>query len=792
MSKNVRKIRSKNPKIVAKASKLKSSKKLNILVALVATVVVFVAGFMILTSKAAATWPETPPAQICGNNAILGGGPTSAPAGAIVVPAGDNSNINFQQDNKTYWFASGVHTLGTDQYSQIAPGDNSTFVGAPGAILDGQNLNNYAFTQKSTGVTIRYLTIRNFKAPRDEGVVNHDAATGWTIEYSTITNNKGAGLMVGSNNLYRYNCMKDNGQYAINGCCGGDTAATDIQNWTLDHNEITGNNTDDWESQVEGCGCTGGVKFWLNKNVTVTNNWVHHNKGAGFWLDNNNSGFIIENNYINDNDAQAIFTEAGYDARIRYNNIKNNAIVEGKIFAARGDPFPIGAIYVSEAGSPAGYGLLTHPMVISNNNFENNWGGINLWENADRYSGSSAHTHVSGTIKMGNLYDDAECDGASDTIPLSVADKYDCRWSTENVIVENNTFSIDKATLGTGCVGTDYCGINGIFANVGTYPEFSGYEIPWKITFQQGNIFRNNTYTGDWKFAGFQTTRQDGSRVPWGNWTAAAPSVPNDFQGDPHPATFGQDVGSTLNGVLAGSVPPDGGSGGGSGGGGGGAGGGNGGTKTFEDDTEDIAPWFSASVARTTAISHGGSASLAITGTGGNWGLEESWPGELGVTAGEEYEISAWVRSATTSRTITMSVIWHDSTEAVTGTTDSAAAANNSSGWTKISTTVTAPTGARLAQFRFASNGGTNGEIHYLDDIAITPTTPPEEEEPPVSSGKVGDLNNDGNINVLDMSILLTNWNKSTAQLSTPKADINSDGTVNVIDLSQLLTKWGT
>jgi parallel beta-helix repeat protein len=488
------------------------------------------------------SWPSTPPAQICGNS-ILNGGPTSAPSGAITVPAGNNSSVNFQLDNKTYWFAPGTHTLGTDQFDQIIPGDNSTFVGAPGAILDGQNLNNYAFTGKSSPVYIRYLTIKNFKAPRDEGVVNHDAGTGWRVEYNTITNNKGAGLMAGSDNVYSYNCIKDNGQYAINACCGGDTDATDIQNWTLDHNELVGNNTDDWENQIEGCGCTGGVKFWLNKNVTVTNNWVHHNKGAGLWLDNNNRGFIIENNYINDNDAQAIFAEAGYDFRIRYNNIVRNAITEGRSFATRSDPFPIGAIYISESGSPSGYGMRFNPAVISNNNFQDNWGGVNLWENPDRYSGSSAHTHVSGTIKIGTLYDDAACDGSSDTIPGSVTDKFRCRWSTENVIVENNDFRIDKAAIGGNCtVGSTYCGVNGIFSGYGTYPEFGAFVIPWRITFQQGNIFRNNHYYGDWKFAGWETN----NRTSWNNWRAAAPSVPANKTTYSPPSTFGQDAGSTL------------------------------------------------------------------------------------------------------------------------------------------------------------------------------------------------------------------------------------------------------
>ncbi len=81
----------------------------------------------------------------------------------------------------------------------------------------------------------------------------------------------------------------------------------------------------------------------------------------------------------------------------------------------------------------------------------------------------------------------------------------------------------------------------GMFANYGTYPEFGGFLIPWRIAFQQGNVFRNNTYKGDWKFAGWETS----NRTSWANWRAAAPSVLADTNAYTPPSTFGQDAGST-------------------------------------------------------------------------------------------------------------------------------------------------------------------------------------------------------------------------------------------------------
>jgi hypothetical protein len=275
---------------------------------------------------------------------------------------------------------------------------------------------------------------------------------------------------------------------------------------------------------------------------------VHDNRGTGLWLDNNNAGFVIEGNYLENNDSYAIILEAGYDARIQYNNFKRNALVTGREYQGRSDPFPIAAIYISENGSPDGYGLKNTPSTINHNNFEDNWGGVAMWESGDRYCSSTAHTHPPFcTIKV-DLYDDSQCEtDVEDVIPDSIGDKYRCRWSTENNLVEDNVFTIDKAAIGEGCQDGDYCGVNGLFGGYGVHPEFSGYEIMWRVTFQQGNVFRNNRYIGDWKFAGFQPEKPSGGRVTWAEWTAPAAQVPDKYTHDNRPDTFGQDQGSTYN-----------------------------------------------------------------------------------------------------------------------------------------------------------------------------------------------------------------------------------------------------
>jgi hypothetical protein len=191
-----------------------------------------------------------------------------------------------------------------------------------------------------------------------------------------------------------------------------------------------------------------------------------------------------------------------------------------------------------------------------------------------------------------------------------------------------------------------------------------------------------------------------------------------------------------------------------------------------------MSAWFSSSVARTTAQAHGGSASLAVTATaGGGWGIEENWPGTAEVTAGTPYDISAWAKAATTGRQITLTVIWLDAADATVGTNVTASATDNSAGWTKISASATAPAGATHALFRVNGAAAANAEVHYLDDIAIS-TQPP---------AKVGDLNGDNSVNILDLSILLARWNTTDAA-----ADLNDDNVVGIVDLSMFLSRWGT
>ncbi|MEX0870121.1 MAG: dockerin type I domain-containing protein, partial [Candidatus Spechtbacterales bacterium] len=54
----------------------------------------------------------------------------------------------------------------------------------------------------------------------------------------------------------------------------------------------------------------------------------------------------------------------------------------------------------------------------------------------------------------------------------------------------------------------------------------------------------------------------------------------------------------------------------------------------------------------------------------------------------------------------------------------------------------------------------------------------------PTESGSA-DFNSDGNVDLVDFSILLFHW-----ETDSPIADINGDGLVNIIDFSIMLFQW--
>jgi hypothetical protein len=437
----------------------------------------------------------------------------------LVDPAVDSdlsAKTRANPPGTTFWLKPGTHTLGTDQFGQVEPKDGDVYLGAPGAVLDGRGANNFAFTGQAHDVAIRDLTVRGFAAPQDQGVVNHDSGDGWVIENDTIQNNKGAGLMAGARQQVLHNCLRDNGQYGMNAYQVGNG----ITGLVVEDNEIVGNNTDDWESKNPGCGCSGGVKFWAVNGADIRGNRVHDNRGPGLWADTNNNDFLIENNVIENNDGEALFYEISYNLILRNNTIRGNDVVAGEAFAARGDNFPTAAVYLSESGGEPRIPARTDKVDIYGNVFENNWSGITLWENADRFCNSPANTSSGDCTRLVSPMSKCTQPGIA-TEPLYG----DCRWKTQHVDVHDNTFR-----LSAGLCTNGLCGRMAILSNYGTYPDWSPYKgtrIQDAITSVQDNHWRGNSYTGSWAFMTHDTSHT----VTEPQWVGAGQDACSSFSG---------------------------------------------------------------------------------------------------------------------------------------------------------------------------------------------------------------------------------------------------------------------
>lgn len=519
--------------------------------------------------------------QECKSSRLVG--PSRAPAGAVIVKAGSDVSL-FKYalpTHKTYFFESGTHTLGNGSFAQIDPGSGDTFIGAPGAVLAGQWKNNYAFALTGagttvTGVTIEYLTVKEFDPPEGQGAVNQGAGKNWTVEYDTIEDNApGAGLMIGTNNVVEHDCLTDNGEYGFDAYVGPtDPSASSLthgpSNITLSDNEVSYNDTCNWEAvspdpvppadvpanckknvgQYSGCGCSGGGKFWQTDGATITGNDVHNNYDVGIWADTDNTGFDVSGNSFANNWSVGYQEEISYNFSITDNTFIDNAWGAGPTNAG----FPEPAIYVSESGGDDQVpGRESGVALISGNTFVNNWSGVVLWQNSGRYCSDGYDDAC--TLINPPVFTRSHCAANLATAVQGAitgdppADYWNgCLWKTQNVHVTGNTFTFTRADI-PGCkLASDSCGQNALFSQYGTSPvpyDHPPFTISNDISNFQHNVFSDNTYVGPWSFVGFSFSPV----LTFTQWRRGVADA--DQSGD----RFGpQDAGSTYNTSV--SAPP--------------------------------------------------------------------------------------------------------------------------------------------------------------------------------------------------------------------------------------------
>ncbi|TSC93602.1 MAG: Ig [Candidatus Berkelbacteria bacterium Athens1014_28] len=119
-------------------------------------------------------------------------------------------------------------------------------------------------------------------------------------------------------------------------------------------------------------------------------------------------------------------------------------------------------------------------------------------------------------------------------------------------------------------------------------------------------------------------------------------------------------------------------------------------------------------------------------------------------------------------------------TYSATGLPSGATLADQKFSWTPSSSQV----GSYKVNFKVSDGKLDDSEEITVDVKAVVSPPPP----PPDPIFKTGDINHDGRVDLLDLSIIASHWGASGAGQSG--GDINSDGIVDLLDLSIVASQW--
>jgi hypothetical protein len=189
------------------------------------------------------------------------------------------------------------------------------------------------------------------------------------VERCEIRENAAVGVNVAGGSVVRDSRILSNGQMGAKAIGAG---------VTYERNEIAHNNTRGFDSNWEG----GGAKFTFSDNLTIRNNFAHHNVGAGLWTDIDKINITFEYNRCEDNTQSGITHETGYKAIIRFNTLRRNGSTKPWPYWVDGS-----GIFVSTSRDVEVYG----------NTLEDNWQGIS---GLDEDRGSGAH----GVYTLSNFH----------------------------------------------------------------------------------------------------------------------------------------------------------------------------------------------------------------------------------------------------------------------------------------------------------------------------------------------------------------------------------------------------
>ena len=231
---------------------------------------------------------------------------------------------------------------------------------------------DHAFGGAANNVTIQYLTVEKFAnmyptsaIGQSPGTNPQTAGANWTVQNCEVRLNHTAGVRVNYGIHILNNYLHDNGQFGIGGGIGTTSApATESLNSAvlIEGNTINHNN---YAHFNPGFGA-GGVKVGATSGMTLRNNTIQYNEGAGIHFDMNSQNEFVDGNIITDNtDADGLEQEIGYGSSIFRNNVvlRNGAQVNAKNYT-----------YQIAVRASSGVNAYCNVMEISKGPGVNGWG----------------------------------------------------------------------------------------------------------------------------------------------------------------------------------------------------------------------------------------------------------------------------------------------------------------------------------------------------------------------------------------------------------------------------------
>jgi hypothetical protein len=288
-------------------------------------------------------------------------GATSLRLGAATTPLIPGSNVVIGSDSYTI----GAVTGDRSSYSLAVKGglDLPVTAGTP-----------VYFGGLAADVSVEYLDISH-DLHTTTGTIY--TGSGWTITHNNIHDGYsapgyGVAIYGGDQGTIEYNCLSRMGDYGVN-LFGADSK--------FDYNEI-------YESNYRpdpGCGCSGGGKWWGTLNADIVDDAFVNDSPAGgipVWLDNGNSGTLISGNYFGMSYGSAIDSETGFNLNIVHNLFLDGGWGKGSGGCGNNCDGAVGLN--SSGGFNVPGSRYENQVLISGNQFVDDWQGIDIWQAGSR------------------------------------------------------------------------------------------------------------------------------------------------------------------------------------------------------------------------------------------------------------------------------------------------------------------------------------------------------------------------------------------------------------------------